>query len=54
MPDLQLSPVEPFVEQIDPARDLANADAYRFGYRVERTKDVLYAIEIPAEVVARV
>jgi hypothetical protein len=49
----QLSPVEPFVERIDPARDLANGDAYRFGYRVEGTKDVLSAVDIPAEAVER-
>lgn len=47
----QLSPVEPFVERIDPARDLATVGVYRFGYRVEGTKDVLSTVDIPAEAV---
>jgi hypothetical protein len=49
----QLSPVEPFVERIDPARDLAARGVYRFGYRIEGTKHVLSTVDIPAEAVER-
>jgi hypothetical protein len=44
--------VEPFVERIDLAPRVASA--YRFGYRVERTKDVLSSIVIQADAIEAV
>jgi hypothetical protein len=41
--------VEPFVERIGPAQ--TSAGAYRFGYRLERTKDILTSIVIQADAV---
>ncbi len=46
--------VEPFVERIGLVRDSASVSAYRFGYRIKRTKDVLSTVDIPAETVERV
>ena len=42
---------EPFFEAVGPARDVVGATAYRIGYRIQGTGDVLAAIEIPAEIV---
>jgi hypothetical protein len=42
---------EPFIDALGPARDVVGATAYRLGYRVHGTGDVIAAIEIPAEIV---
>lgn len=44
-----IPPIEPFVERTQP--NGARGRAYRFGYRLEGTKDVLSAIDIPAKIV---
>jgi hypothetical protein len=51
MPAGLVPPVEPFVERLGAAQDVVGVSVYRFGYRTEATKDVLSAIEIPAEIV---
>ena len=42
---------EPFIDALGPARDVVGATAYRLGYRVHGTGDLIAAIEIPAEIV---
>ena len=42
---------EPFIDALGKARDVVGATAYRLGYRVHGTGDVIVAIEIPAEIV---
>jgi hypothetical protein len=49
----EVQAVEPFVERIGPFTDSASVSAYRFGYRIKRTKDVLSTVDIPAETVER-
>ncbi|MFY9828853.1 MAG: hypothetical protein WAK69_09605, partial [Rhodoplanes sp.] len=51
MPVGSVPPVEPFVERLGAAQDVVGVSVYRLGYRTEATKDVLSAIEIPAEIV---
>lgn len=43
--------IEPFVERTEPGVNGAGARAYRFGYRLEGTRDVLSVIDIPAKIV---
>src|SRR5271157_4666616 len=45
------SSVEPFVERISSTGDATSPTIYRFGYRIEQTKDVLSTVDIPAETV---
>jgi hypothetical protein len=45
--------VEPFVEQEGPAEGTVGATRFRFGYRIEGTKDVISAVDISAEAVER-
>ena len=54
MSGCEVPAVEPFAERIGPVRDSASASAYRFGYRIKRTKDILSTVDIPAETVERV
>ena len=42
---------EPFIEAVGPVRDIVGASAYRVGYRVHGTGEVIAAIEIPAQIV---
>jgi hypothetical protein len=42
---------EPFIEAVGPVRDVIGASAYRVGYRVHGTGEVIAAIEVPAEIV---
>ena len=42
---------EPFIEAVGPVRDVVGASAYRIGYRVHGTGEVIAAIEIPAQIV---
>ena len=42
---------EPFVEAVGPVRDVVGASAYRVGYRVHGTGEVIAVINIPAEIV---
>ena len=42
---------EPFIEAVGPVRDVVGASAYRVGYRVHGTGEVIAAINIPAELV---
>jgi hypothetical protein len=42
---------EPFIDALGPARDVVGATAYRLGYRIHGTGDLIAAIEIPAEIV---
>ena len=42
---------EPFIDALGKARDVVGATAYRLGYRVHGTGDVIAALEIPAEIV---
>jgi hypothetical protein len=51
MPDRGIPPIEPFVERTELGGSGAGARAYRFGYRLEGTKDVLSVIDIPAKTV---
>jgi hypothetical protein len=46
-----IPPIEPFVEQTYLEGTRAGTRAYRFGYRLEGTKDVLSMIDIPAKTV---
>ena len=45
--------VEPFGERVSPVRNSLNGGTYRFGYRLELTKEVLSTVDIPADVVER-
>lgn len=51
MPGRGIPPIEPFVERTEPGRNGAGKRVYRFGYRLEGTKDVLSVIDIPAKIV---
>jgi hypothetical protein len=42
---------EPFIEAVGGARDVVVASAYRVGYRVNGTGEVIAAINIPAQMV---
>jgi hypothetical protein len=42
---------EPFIEAVGPVRDVVGVSAYRIGYRVHGTGEVIAAINIPAEIV---
>ena len=42
---------EPFIEAVGPVRDVVGASAYRVGYRVHGTGEVIAAIDIPAQMV---
>jgi hypothetical protein len=42
---------EPFIEAVGPVRDVIGASAYRVGYRVHGTGEVIAAINIPAQIV---
>jgi hypothetical protein len=42
---------EPFIEAVGPVRDVVGASAYRVGYRVHGTGEVIAAIKVPAEIV---
>lgn len=48
MPGRFAPEIEPFAERIVGAQA---ANTYRFGYRIERTKDVVTAVILPAETV---
>jgi len=51
MSDRTVLAAEPFAERINSVRDSLSVSTYRFGYRVGRTKDILSAVEIPADTV---
>ena len=42
---------EPFIEAVGPVRDVLGASAYRVGYWVHGTRELIAAINIPAEIV---
>jgi hypothetical protein len=42
---------EPFIEAVGPVRDVVGVSAYRVGYRVHGTGEVIAAINIPAQIV---
>lgn len=51
MSDHGFPPAEPFVERMGSGGDSSSVRTYRFGYRVGQTKQILSAVEIPADTV---
>ncbi len=51
MSDRLVPSAEPFAERVRPSQNLTGVNTYRFGYREERTKDILAMISIPADTV---